>query len=179
MMRAYSKFRMLLVTKLISLLNLGPRFTVAALLCLLSVTVFAAPKATVDDLAWMQGAWAGDLGPNRLEERWNAPRGGTLASLVRMTGPTGTSMIELIVIEEEAGSLVLRLQQWNPGFKPRTEGPQVFALESLGKKTVSWKALGSTGLQSLTYSRQGKRKFQVDGTTEDGSAFTAKLRAVR
>lgn len=173
MMPAYSEFRMLLVT------NLTSRFSLAALLCLLSAASFAAPKATVQDLAWMQGAWAGDLGPNRLEERWNAPRAGTLASLVRMTGATGTSMIELIVIEEEAGSLVLRLQQWNPGFEPRTEGPQVFALESLGKRTVTWKALGSGGLQSLTYSRHGKRKFQVDGTTADGNAFSAKLRAVR
>lgn len=173
MMVAYSYFRMLLV------INLTSRFSLVVLLCSLSAAAFAAPKATVEDLAWMQGAWAGDLGLNRLEERWNAPRGGTLASLVRMTGEGGTSMVELIVIEEEAGSLVLRLQQWDPGFKPRTEGPQVFALESIGKKTVTWKALGSTGLQSLTYSRHGKRKFHVNGTTADGSAFTAKLRAVR
>lgn len=167
------------MTNLTSRVDLYARLSFAAVLCLLSAAVLAAPKATVEDLAWMQGAWAGDLGPNRLEERWNAPLAGTIASLVRMTGPTGTSMIELIVVEEEAGSLVLRLQQWNPGFKPRTEGPQVFALESLGKRTVTWKALGSTGLQSLTYSRHGKRKFQVDGIGADGNAFAAKLRAVR
>lgn len=165
--------------KLISSAKLNAQFAAAAVLCLCAVGAVAAPKATVDDLAWMQGAWAGDLGPNRLEERWNAPLGGTIASLVRMTGPEGTSMVELIVVEEEAGSLVLRLQQWNPGFQPRTEQPQVFALESLGKKTVTWKALGSTGIQKLTYSRFGKRKFQVDGTTADGNSFTAKLRAVR
>lgn len=165
--------------KLISSEKLGTQLAAAVMLCLFAVAAAAAPKATVDDLAWMQGAWAGDLGPNRLEERWNEPRGGTLASLVRMTGEGGTSMVELIVIEEEAGSLILRLQQWDPGFKPRTDGPQVFALESIGKKTVTWKALGSGGLQSLTYSRHGKRKFHVNGTTADGNTFTAKLRAVR
>ena len=44
------------------------------------------PGATVADLAWMSGAWAGSMGgDNTLEENWIQPTGGSIASLVRLS----------------------------------------------------------------------------------------------
>ncbi|TDJ41272.1 MAG: hypothetical protein E2O61_00105, partial [Gammaproteobacteria bacterium] len=56
---------------------------------------------TVADLAWMSGSWSGPAGPGTLEENWIHPVDGSIASLVRMTGGGTTSMVELIIIEEE------------------------------------------------------------------------------
>ncbi len=91
-----------------------------------------ASAAGVADLAWMTGSWSGAVGPGTLEENWAEPHDGSIASLVRMRGDGATSMIELIVIEEEEGSLVLRIQQWDPGFKPRTPSAQRMNLASIG-----------------------------------------------
>ncbi len=143
----------------------------ALLLLALSVAAPAlaadAPSATVADLAWMTGHWEGATGQGTLEENWVVPTAGTMASLVRSTGNGATTMIELIVIEEEEGSLTLRLQQWNPGFEPRTEGPQVMRLIELGDRKVVFKNTGEGDLKILwTYaSTQVTRTFVETGET--------------
>ena len=55
---------------------------------------FAAPAANIQQLDWMTGNWAGNLGPNQLEENWIATEGSTLMAAVRMTGADATSMFE-------------------------------------------------------------------------------------
>ena len=80
-------------------------------------------------------------------------------------------MIELIVVEEEAGSLMLRLQQWDPGLKPRTDAPQVMKLvESIPNKVV-FENVGEGGMKRLGYSKTGN-KFTIsierpNGTSRD------------
>ena len=133
--------------------------------------------ATVADLAWMTGSWAGPLGEQTLEENWIAPVGGTIASVIRFTGDGATSMIELIVIEEEQGSLVLRVRQWFPGFVPRTPEPQVMALAELGDRRVSFAATGSGDFKTLTYSRPSEDSFNIDVETKDGEKFQVNLHA--
>ena len=116
-----------------------------------------ASAPSVAALAWMTGVWAGPAGPGELEENWTTPKAGSIQALVRMTAGGKTSMVEVIVIEEEEGTLRLRLQQWDPGFKPRTPGPMVFELTELGDNTVAFKAV-SEGAQmsTLRYTRDGE-----------------------
>ena len=40
----------------------------------LPASLQAGPPATIDQLDWMTGNWAGQLGPNQLEENWIANR---------------------------------------------------------------------------------------------------------
>ena len=125
----------------------------------------------------MTGSWAGAAGEQVLEENWTRPVGGSIASLVRMTGAGATSMVELIVIEEEHGSLVLRIQQWNPGFAPRTPGPQTMMLSALGDNEVSFEASGEGELRSLTYRRPTSDSFSVAVETAEGAKFQIDMRA--
>ena len=84
---------------------ISKKLTASLAFALLASTTFAAgPAADIDDLAWMTGNWVGNLGPNTLEENWILPTGGSIASMVRMTGNGGTSMFEVITIEEKDGS---------------------------------------------------------------------------
>lgn len=135
------------------------------------------PSATVNDLSWMSGVWIGSLGPNTLEERWSEPRSGSIAALVRMSSPKATSMIELIVVEQEGNTLVLRLQQWNPGFKPRTEGPQTMRLTEIGERTVTFEAIDDGGLRGLTYARTVDDQFTISLLNSEGGAFKIELAA--
>ena len=90
---------------------ISKKLTASLAFALLASTTFAAgPAADIDDLAWMTGNWVGNLGPNTLEENWILPTGGSIASMVRMTGNGGTSMFEVITIEEKDGSLELHIQ---------------------------------------------------------------------
>lgn len=136
-------------------------------------------KPSITDLSWMTGTWSGPAGGgNTLEENWTTPKAGALMSMVRMTGDSGTSMIEVIVVEEENDSLVLRLQQWDPGFIPRTEKPNVFKLVSLGDRSVRWESIvEGAGLKKLGYERPADDKFNIIIETQGGQELTIRLAA--
>ena len=137
--------------------------------------------ASVADLAWMTGTWAGPVGPGELEENWTVPKAGSIQSLVRMTGGGKTSMVELIVIEEEAGedgetTLRLRLFQWDPGMMPRS-GPQpaVMKLVDMGDNTVAFEAESEgAGIAKLRYTRDGET-FTISVGSPDGNSMDLPL----
>ncbi len=142
------------------------------------VTAASAASANISDLAWMTGDWSGPAGPGTLEEHWIEPRDGSISALVRMTGNGSTSMIELIVIEQEGDSLVLRVQQWNPGFAPRSEEPQTMSLVSSEPNRVQFEATSEGGMKSLGYSRDGEN-FSIHVGTAQGQEFTIPLKAMK
>ncbi len=154
-------------------------FTPFVVFAVLALPTHAAPAGTVADLAWMTGSWAGAVGPQTLEENWIQPTGSSIASLVRMTGRGATSMIELIVIEEEGDSLVLRIQQWNPGFVPRTPEPQTMELIELGKNSVAFRAISPGGMKTLAYSSPDPDSFNIDIENAQGAKFQLNLQARR
>ncbi|MFT4562877.1 MAG: hypothetical protein ACI9BW_002627 [Gammaproteobacteria bacterium] len=133
---------------------------------------------SISSLSWMTGHWAGPAGPGlTLEENWIEPVDGSIASVVRITGNGKTSMVELIIVEEESNSLVLRLQQWDAGFKPRTPMPQTMNLVGQTENSVSFAAAGEGGLKKLKYSRPEVGQFHIDVEDADGNSFTLKLSA--
>ena len=133
------------------------------------------PAATIDQLDWMTGNWAGQLGPNQLEENWIATEGGSIAAMVRMTGSGATSMFEMITIEEVDGSLVLHIQQWDPGFEPRTESPQKMELEEITTNSVKFRAVTEGGMSSLGYSHPDAESFIIHVGRPDGSTLDLPL----
>lgn len=98
------------------------------------------PAASVRELSWIAGRWKAVMDKDvSVEETWTQPLAGSIASLVRITRANATDTIEMIVIAEEGGSLVLRIQQWSLDYKPRTD-PQVMRLAELGKDSVVFEA---------------------------------------
>lgn len=156
---------------------MNKRISAAAALTLGVACAPAALAASVADLAWMTGTYAGAVGPGAvLEENWTVPRDGSIQSLVRMTAQGKTSMVELIVIEEEDDTLMLRLMQWDPGMKPRTEGPTVMKLADMGESTVAFEVVGEGMFNTLRYTRDGD-SFTISITTPDGSSMDIPLAA--
>ena len=145
------------------------RLLIASVLALLVTAPALAqgPSATISDLAWMTGHYKGNTGNGTLEENWAEPDGGSIASLVRSTGDGATTMIELIVVEEDGDSLTLRLKQWDPGMDPRAEGFQVMELIEIGDKKVVFRNIGEGGLRQLGYSLMGNQ-FTISIKTAGG-----------
>lgn len=138
---------------------------------------FARPPATVADVAWMTGNWAGNLGPNHLEENWIKGEGGSIAAMVRMTRDGATSMFEMITIEEVEGSLVLHIQQWNPGMVARTESPQEMELVEVTENSVKFKATSEGGMASLGYSHPDAETFIVHVENPGRPVFNIPLKS--
>ena len=96
---------------------------------------------------------------------------------MRATGGGKTSMVELIVIEEEGDTLRLRLQQWDPGMKPRTPDPLVMTLVDMGENTVAFEAdaEATEGIVKLRYTRDGEN-FTIGVTMAGGQSMDLPLR---
>lgn len=146
-----------------------------ALLC--APAAWSQPDASIEQLDWMTGNWAGMLGPNQLEENWIATEGSSIAAMVRMTGNDATSMFEMITIEEMDGTLVLHIQQFNPGFEPRTEAPQEMILEEITANSVKFRAVSEGGMASLGYSHPDAETFIIHVGQPNGNVLDIPLKA--
>lgn len=135
------------------------------------------PAASIETLAWMEGRWAGPTGPSRLEETWSAPAAGTMIAAVRMTTGEETSMVEMIIINEEDDGLTLRLQQFSNKHEPRFDA-QPLRMTAQTSNSVNFEAIGPGGLKKITYSRPAEDEFNIDVLLTEGTEFTAPLRAV-
>lgn len=134
--------------------------------------------ATLQDLAWLEGRWAGKIGDQDLEEHWSAPKSGSLAAMVRLTSASGTEMVELVVIEPQDDTLMLHLQQWDAGYKPRAEGAQKFVLKTFGKRSATFTSVTSASFKEFTYVQPADGEFHIVVTPVQGDVFTIKLQTV-
>lgn len=81
----------------------------------------AAAKATIDQLAWLAGAWVGvrgTTGATSIEERWSPPLGGAMLAVSRTVSRGKLAAFEFLRIVERDGGLVYIAQ---PGGGRATE----------------------------------------------------------
>ena len=90
----------------------------------------------LDDIKWMCGPWQGGLGPQRVQEHWSDPEGGTMSTMVRLLSGDTTDMIELICITEQENTLILHLRQFSPQLTLRTS--QTMGLVEIGNDRVAF-----------------------------------------
>lgn len=131
------------------------------------------PPARLADLNWMCGAWTGELGPQSVEEAWSQPSGGTMSTMVRLMTATETLMIELLVIREDAQSLVLHLRQFSPALETRLA--QDMPLSAIDVGQVSFDGPPDSNIPKLAYRSIDQQTMEVDVTTGNGAVLTASL----
>jgi hypothetical protein len=72
-------------------------------------------KATVKQLAWVAGAWTGQLGDRTVEQTWSAPLGNSIVAMYRSVQNDRAQLYELLAIEQEGDGVVLRIKHFAPG----------------------------------------------------------------
>ena len=73
-----------------------------------------APRAQIQDLAWLAGEWTGTgIGGSAAAEVYSTPMAGQIAGHFVQTNARGISFFEIVSIAEEAGTLVFRLKHFN------------------------------------------------------------------
>ena len=157
-----------------SKLALATLFTAYALLA--GSAYGAGAPAKIEQLSWMTGNWAGMIGPNQLEENWINTDGRSLMAAVRISNATSTGTFEMITIEEVDGSLVLHIQQWDPGFSPRTAGAQEMILEEITGNSVKFRAVSEGGFATLGYSHPDADSFIIHVGQPNGNVLDIPLK---
>ena len=74
----------------------------------------ARPRATIADVAWLEGAWAGEGLGGTFDEVWTAPAGGAMAGFFRLVRDGQPVFYEILTVLEHDGSLEMRLKHVNP-----------------------------------------------------------------
>lgn len=127
----------------------------------------------MNQLNWMVGPWTGDLGPQTVEEEWSAPFHGSMETMIRLTTDEGVQMLELAVIREVEGSLVLHLRQFSPELELRTD--QNMRLEEIGEGFVTFIADEGASIPRLAYKLTAPGQMRVEVTIITGDVVAAEL----
>jgi hypothetical protein len=82
------------------------------------------PAATLDEVAWLAGAWRGEVVDDAFreafgdtfEEVWNPPSAGTMVGMFKLLRGGEVAFYELMILVEDAGSLTLKVRHFSPDF---------------------------------------------------------------
>ena len=75
------------------------------------------PGASLADLAFIAGAWKGELGGAVIEEQWSAPEGDHMMGMFRFVKDGKVTFYEMQSIEQNEGPPVLRIKHYHPGLR--------------------------------------------------------------
>jgi len=75
------------------------------------------PKATLEQVSWIQGSWEGEAFGGKVQEVWAPPLGDSMMCAFKLVVDNKVQFYELCQIREENGTLVLRLKHFNGDLK--------------------------------------------------------------
>src|SRR5215469_480849 len=113
------------------------------------------PKATLQDIAWLQGAWEGTALGGISEEIWSEPLANTMMGVYRSVEKGAVKLYEVNAIVETNGSLEMRLKHFHSDLTGWEEKDAVrtFPLIKI--------APGEVYFDGMTYKRTAKDSLTV------------------
>jgi hypothetical protein len=125
-----------------------------ALVFALAARAAAAESASLSKLDWLAGRWVDDSGGNLSEETWTAPSGDGILGMWRLVVKGQITLSEILTIQAEGQTLVLRLRHFDAKLVGREEKdkPLELTLAGWNESEARFEGPGSdgTGL-ALTY----------------------------
>lgn len=128
---------------------------------LASASATGAPRARLEDAAFLEGRWSGAGWGGACDLVWLGPRAGALAGLFRLVKGNGVVEYELSTIAEAEGSLVLRVKHFGAdltGAEPR-EAHRAFPLAR--------KAPGTLWFEGVTLHDAGGGRLEIHVLVEE------------
>ena len=74
------------------------------------------PAATLEDVSFLVGNWAGEAFDGTFEQHWNPPTKGSMVGFFKLMGDEAVAFYEILLLVEEEGSLSLKVKHFNPDF---------------------------------------------------------------
>lgn len=125
-----------------------------------SMTV--APKATLADVAWIQGHWRGEAFGGITEEIWSPPLGNSMMCVFKLVVEDEVRFYEIITLTEEQGTLMLRLKHFHGDLKGWEEKDETVDFP-LVKVTP-----GKVFFDGFTFERVSAEEMNIYVLLEDG-----------
>jgi len=113
------------------------------------------PRATLSDMAWLAGHWAGPALGGEAEEIWSPPKADAMMGMYRLVRDGKVVFYELLTLVQEGDSLVLRLKHFNPDLTAWEEKQKTvdFRLVGLGE--------GIAQFEGMSLHREGDARLTV------------------
>jgi hypothetical protein len=119
----------------------------------------APARATVDQLAWVTGAWTGKLGERTVEQHWSAPAAGSIIAMYRSIQGNRPTLYELLAIEQDGDGVVLRIKHFASGAglvgQEAKDVSMNHALVRLDGRTAVFEAVGAASPTQITFTSPG------------------------
>lgn len=118
------------------------------------------PTVSLDDLAWLGGAWVKDAEGQFAEEVWSGGAGGAMMGMFRWIVDGQTFVYELLVIREREGSVELLLRHFTDELVAWESRTLVFEVAEIGAQRVVFLFDGDADHANTTirieYAREGE-----------------------
>ncbi|MEC8830971.1 MAG: DUF6265 family protein [Bacteroidota bacterium] len=103
----------------------------------------SSPKASLEDVSWIEGHWTGEAFGGIAEEIWSAPLGNSMMFVFRMVNEGKVSFYESGHIQQLDDSLILQLKHFDGNMKGWEEKDQTinFKLVKLEPNKVYFEGL--------------------------------------
>lgn len=127
------------------------------------------PAATLDDVAWLAGAWTGEAFGGTFEEVWTHPAAGSMVGLFKLVHDGAPTIYELQTITEEDGSLLWKVRHFDADFTAWEEKAEFvrFPLVAIDESVVHF--------DGLTLLREGENLVVYLTASRDGETHEEKL----
>ena len=126
------------------------------------------PRATLADLAWFEGEWAGPGLGGQCEEVWSGPAGGAMMGMFRLLKDGKPVFYEFLTLVEQDGSLALKLKHFNPDLTGWEEKADFVTFRLLELTPAEARFDG------LTFRRLGDDRMQIFLALRDRAAGTVR-----
>jgi len=139
------------------------------------------PK-TLDSLSWLVGHWQSPAGERVMsEEHWSAPAGGAMMGMFRLVSGGKPGVYELILIEEEADGVWMRLRHFQPQMVAREQEPIKLKLISSANEKLVFENPIDNKPKRIIYTLVGNDLIATVETERDDktAAFSLKMRRVK
>ncbi|ANM31358.1 hypothetical protein ABI59_19930 [Acidobacteria bacterium Mor1] len=127
-------------------------------------------EVTIEDFAWLAGAWIGEGFGGTLEEVWTPPRAGMMMGSFRHIMDGKVQFMEIVTLSEYDGEIQMRVKHFNSDLVAWEEKADfvTFRLESLTEERAKF--------DGLTIHRRDANKIQIDVNIRSGDTVnTAEL----
>lgn len=121
--------------------------------------------------AWMAGSWVAEDGDGRTEEQWLAPAADTMVGMCRITRGGKLGMYEFMVIEREAGSVVMWMRHYRWNLKDREPAPIRWTLTKSTESEAVFESSPDERFKNLVYRRAGASAMTATLVPRDPTAM--------
>jgi len=126
---------------------------------------------SIEDVAFLAGAWEGEVFGGVGEEYWTQPRAGSMLGVFRLIDDDETTITEYFIVHESEDGVWLRFKHFNTRFDTwDTDGPLTFRLIEASPERALFRSPDPAQAPNLLeYRLDGERLVvRVAGPADDG-----------